>query len=140
MNRRLLFGTIVLAWVLFSFKSFSQGSMDIALKQFDLEAYQLAIDNFQKVLAEDPENEEALYKLAEAYRLSNQNLEAIALFEKIVSKKNCEREAYLQYGHLLKSIGKYEDAKVYFEKYALSNSEIGNHFAESQYPRPRPSF
>ncbi len=131
MNRKLLVG---LFWVALAFHSpllNGQGLMAIADKQYELEAYNLAIDNYRKVLAGDPSNSDAMFKLAESYRLSNKDNEALNLYDQLTTLEKFDPLAYLNYGLILKSTGELDKAKFWFYKYMEFDQKIGKHYAES---------
>lgn len=131
MNKRLL---IFLLGVAFAFQStdlIGQGLKEIADKQYELEAYELAIDNYKKVLVKDPNNTDVMYNLAESYRLINNYTESLSWYDKLTSNESFNPLAYLNYGHILKTTGDLDNAKFWYVKYSEFDNNVGMHFAES---------
>ncbi len=109
---------------------YGQKLLKKANKQFELKAYDLAIQNYIKTLAEYPENQEAKVKLAEAYRLTNRPLDAVNWYRK-VSDMDIEPEYLKNYAHTLKKIGKYSLAQEMYIRYSQFDPIEGEHFAQS---------
>lgn len=131
MNKRL---QLFLLGVAFAFQVTNinaQGLQAIADKQFELEAYELAIDNYKKVLVKDPANSEAMFNLAECYRLSNNYTEALNWYDQLTTLERFNKKAYLNYGHILKTTGDLDNAKYWYLKYSESDQKVGNDFAAS---------
>ncbi len=101
-----------------------------ANKQFELKAYDLAIQNYIKTLTEFPENLESKVKLAESYRLTNRPLDAVAWYRKVVDLE-IKPEYMLNYAHTLKKVGKYDEAGQMYMEYKKENPLVGEHFALS---------
>ena len=57
-------------------------------------------------------------KLAYCYRMNNRLEEAEKLYAKVVTHKRARTETFLYYGEALMSNEKYDEAKVWFQKYA----------------------
>ena len=83
--------------------------------QFQAGEYQLAINTFSRVLADDPDNKQANLYLAESYRLSNRIEKAEPYYAKLLEGEE-SFESYYRLGQSLKSQGKIEEAKEAFEK------------------------
>ncbi len=129
---RKLHTLVILAFLLVPQLVFSQKSLKKANKQFELKAYELAIANYMKVLnEEEPGNLECIYKIAEAYRLTNQPIDAIGWYRKISNLGKIKPEYFLNYAHVLKSVGKYSDAQRMYLEYKNTDPEVGEHFAAS---------
>ncbi|WP_235295874.1 SPOR domain-containing protein [Portibacter marinus] len=131
MNKRLLYFLVGVAFAFHSSTLSSQDLLAIADKQYELEAYDLAIENYKKILTNHPGNTEAMYNLAESYRMQNNVTEALNWYDQLTTKENINPLAYLHYGHLLKSTGDIANAKLTYIKYMEFDMEIGQHFAES---------
>lgn len=129
MLRKLHFLILVFAIMPMAFIS-GQQFLKKANKQFELKAYDLAIQNYIKALTELPDDLESQVKLAECYRLSNRPLDAVAWYRKVVDQA-VKPEYILNYAHTLKEIGKYDDAAAYYSKYKESNPLLGEHYALS---------
>ncbi|MCZ2355197.1 MAG: OmpA family protein [Bacteroidia bacterium] len=89
-------------------------------KLYNANKFSLAIAAYQKEL-EKGQNQEAMEKIADCYRRIGQIAQAEKWYQKITSKKVAP-EQYLRYGQTLKMAGKYEEAKIQFEKFAKEAS------------------
>jgi len=99
----------------FNIQVFSQ--FKSAEKYYDNYAFQSAIDGYTKIVEKDNTNGEALFNLANAYRLNSKTVEAEIWFEKAVIYYQipiCK----LYYAQTLLSNSKYLKAKTWFLKYA----------------------
>ena len=76
-----------------------------ANKQFELGAYDLAINNYQKLLEEDSKNVSAIGSLAEAYFRTQNYMEAIHWYEELGTFEAMEPRHILNYAHFLISHG-----------------------------------
>ena len=100
--------------------------------QYDLHAYNLAVGNYTKALEKKKDNVEIMSKLADCYRHLNKMQNAADLFATACRKKEVDKIYILMYGHVLKSLGRYDEAKQWYLLYARDeDSVIGNHFAQS---------
>lgn len=100
--------------------------------QYDLHAYNLAVGNYTKALEKKKDNVEVMSKLADSYRYLNKMQQAADLFATACRKKGVDKIYILMYGHVLKSLGRYDEAKQWYLLYARDeDSVIGNHFAQS---------
>lgn len=131
MNKKLLVYLFWAALMVVPSGIFSQDLLTVANKQFQLEAYDLAVLNYKKVLAVHPKNSDAMFHLAEAYRISNKYSEALEQYDQLLKLESFNPLAYLNYGHVLKSMGKFEKAKYWYNKYMDIDETVGRHFAES---------
>ena len=131
MNNKLLVFLLGLAWLMSPRDMGAQELMSIADKQYELEAYDLAIQNYEKLLAEDPKNSSVMFSLAECHRISNNYQEALNWYDQLTGLEKFNSLAYLHYGHILKSMGKIDKAKYWYLKYAEINPEVGKQYAES---------
>lgn len=109
----------------------AQSSLKKANKQYELYAFNLAIKSYQKVLERQPKNIEAIGKIADCYRHLNRLEEAEKWYNQLMSLRNIDNIYYLQYGKVLKGLGKYDEAKRLFLKYAEKYPVAGNQYAES---------
>ena len=110
----------------------SQSLLKKANKQFDLRAYDLAIDNYLQVINDDPGNNEVKLKLAESYRLSNQFIEAISWYERASAESSkYSADMIINYAHTLKNVGLYDKAQGLYQKYADIDQTIANHYSMS---------
>jgi tetratricopeptide (TPR) repeat protein len=116
--------------VLFTFTTNAQ-DIKKANKEFELHAFNLAIKSYQAILSNKPDNIEALFKIAECYRHLNQIDEAINYYKKAVAYPTVEPVAYFNYGQVLMNKSDYDEAIVWFLKYAVTNPYVGSHYAEN---------
>ncbi|GJM34123.1 MAG: hypothetical protein DHS20C18_31240 [Saprospiraceae bacterium] len=100
--------------------------------QYDLHAFNLAIPTYKEALDKRPDSGEALSKLADCYRHLNQMEDAAMIYAQAVRMKDIDKIHILNYGQVLKSLGRYEEAKQFFLLYARDeNAMVGNHYAQS---------
>lgn len=102
-----------------------------ANKQFELGAYDLAIYNYQKLLKDEPQNVSVIGNLAEAYFRTQNYMEAIRWYEELGTYDNMEPRHILNYAHVMKSLGLYDKAQIWYWKYKDIDSNTGDHFALS---------
>jgi len=122
--------TLLLLAILFAAVAIGQ-SKRRATKEYELYAYNLAINSYTKYLKRKSSDLEAMGNLADCYRMTNQMEQAEKWYAKVVSKEHVEPYHFLNYGKVLKALGKYDEAKKMFNKFGLVNAEIGGHFASS---------
>lgn len=131
MSKKLFLVFLMLSGLLIT-QGYSQKIYKKANKQFDLKAYNLAINNYQKSLKEEnADNGDAILKLAESYRRTNQPIEAITWYRKIGKELVDHPQYYLNYAHTLKSVGKYTEAQEIYWNYKQQNPIVGEHYALS---------
>ena len=95
------------------------GQIRRANKQFELFNYAEAIPLYLKALEKD-DNEvtsEAIQKLADCYRLTNNAAEARIWYEKSVELPGTDAEDYFFLGQALRTLGEYEEAAGAFKQY-----------------------
>ena len=102
-----------------------------ANKQFELGSYDLAINNYQQLLKKDPANVSAIGSLAEAYFRTQNYMEAISLYEELAGYEAMEPRHILNYAHVMKSLGLYDKAKIWYLKYGDFNASVAEHYAMS---------
>ncbi len=102
-----------------------------ANKEYELHAYNLAIKSYLEALGRRPDDVEALSKIADSYRHLNQMEEAEKHYARAMTQRDVEPIRKLEYGHVLKALGKYDDAKKWYLEYARENAVVGNHYAQS---------
>ena len=96
-----------------------------ANRLFKEEKYATAIPYFKKVLSQK-NNQLVKTKLALCYKLTNQLKEALSLYEEIIRHPRAKSKTYYYYAETLMSLGKYEEAKIWFQKYASIEVEDEN--------------
>lgn len=102
-----------------------------AEKQFELKAFDLAIDNAKKALDKDPDCIECYRLIAESFRMTNNNVDAAIWYRKMEKFPNLPSDYAFNYGLLLKRMGQYDKAKKYFTEYMSIDREVGQYFAQS---------
>ncbi len=112
-------------------QSSTEELLEKANKQYNLYAYNLAVRSYRSVLENEPGNPEAIGKLADCYRQLNQPDEAVKWYERAVTVPGASSAILLNYGKTLASLGRYDDAKKQYLRYAEGNQMIGNHFASA---------
>ena len=120
-----------LLFLCFTINLQSQSDLMVANKQYDLKAYNLAINSYKNYLAKDPNNTEAISKLADSYRQTNDLLESSKWYEKIIDRPGLNKNVIKDYAMTLKALRLYGKAKFYFNEYAKHDPVLGNHYAAS---------
>ncbi len=109
----------------------AQSMLKKANKEFELYAFNLATKSYRKVLEKDPNNVEALARLADCYRHLNQMEEAATWYARALDREGVDPVNLFYYGQVLKSLGKYAEAKEFFEIYGEGQPYFGEHYAAS---------
>ena len=115
----------------FSTQLAAQNLLYKANKQYELKAYTSAIESYLKVLQKDPNEPEAISRLADSYRHLNKMDEAAKWFAKAVNYAGIEPIHFLYYGKVLMAQSKYEEAKEWFKAYSETDKITGDHFVRS---------
>ena len=102
-----------------------------AERQFELKAFDLAIENAKIALEKNPECAQCHYVIAESFRMMNENVDASIWYRKMEKFSDLPNDYAFNYGLLLKRMGQYNKATQYFKSYAEINPPIGEYFAES---------
>jgi outer membrane protein OmpA-like peptidoglycan-associated protein/tetratricopeptide (TPR) repeat protein len=107
--------SIILLMLLFSFHGNAQ--LRKANKHFELFNYAEAIPLYLKVVDSDNENKkaEAIHKLADCYRLTNNAPKASIWYEKSVELPDADTEDYFYLGQSLRTLGEYSEAAGAFK-------------------------
>ena len=108
-----------------------RGLMRKADQLYETNAFAPAVDVYRQALEKDATDPDALGKLAECYRLLNRLDEAEATYLKLIRSRKYQDRQLLLYAHCLKSLGRYDEAKVYYQSYAKVNPTLGNQYAQS---------
>ncbi len=106
---------LVLFFAVVSVKA--QTALKQANKLYNEKAYAEAIPKFKAALKKAPTDADALIKIAECYRLTNQWVEAKAAFAEVVKLPEAKPVHKFYYGQMLMQEGKYDEAKTYIEQY-----------------------
>lgn len=104
---------ITFALLLITFSSFAQ--MDKADKLFEDYKYAQAIELYKPIA--DKGNIRAVRKIAECYRKINDYDNAEKYYAIVVADKNAVPKSFLYYGQMLMTNEKYDDAKIWLQKY-----------------------
>lgn len=123
--------TVLLLALFISFSANAQSGLKKANKEFELYAFNLAVKSYRKVLEKEPNNAEALARMGDCYRHLNQMGEAAQWYVKALEQEGVDPVNLFYFGEVLKAMGEYEKAKVYFEIYAEGQPYFGEHFAAS---------
>ncbi len=121
----------ILALVICAHMGWSQKSLIKAERQFELKAFELAIQNAKKALEKDPNCIDCHYIIAESFRMMNENVDAANWYQKMENLDGLPVDFAFNYGLLLKRMGEYEKAKTYFNNYKIADPEKGEIFANS---------
>ncbi len=109
-----------------------RSEMRTANKEYELKAFNLAIESYKRALARRPTDVEALSRIADSYRMLNQMQTAHGYYQQAVREKRVEPQTLLEHAHVLKSLGRYAEAKQWYLLYARDHDAVvGNHFAQS---------
>lgn len=123
--------SVLLVFMGFGFSANSQSILKKADKEFELNAFNLAIKSYRKVLEKKPNSIEALSRLGDCYRHLNQMEQAGEWYEKALDQEGVDPVNLFYYGEVLKAQGKYNEAKSYFDIYAEGQPFFGEHFSAS---------
>ena len=94
--------------------------------------YHQAIPNYLNV-ARNSNNDDAMIKLADCYRMTGQNNSALMWYQKVVQIKNVQPVYQFYYAEALMKNGRYDEAKFYLNKYlaATQGDERANVMLQS---------
>ena len=120
---------LVLALLLSTVAASAQRSLRKANKQYDLHAYNLAIEEYLRTIEKRPDNAEALWKLGNSYRLLNNMEEAALYFERAIRQRNVDPTAHLLYGHTLRALGRYDEALQQYRQFERTDPVVGMHYS-----------
>ncbi len=96
---------------------FSKSSITKGDKEYTKFAYQSAVEYYLKAYKQDDSDGSLRKKIANCYRLLNDQSEAEEWYELLVEKGDSEPQTYLYYAQALESNRKYDKAKLWYEKY-----------------------
>jgi hypothetical protein len=104
-----------------------------ANNEYELHAFNLAIDSYQQVLERRPDEVEALGNIADCYRHLNELEQAADYYARAVQSRRVERRHILNFAKTLKGLGRYDEARGYFIQYGQEGGDasVGNHYAET---------
>ncbi|MEO0788696.1 MAG: carboxypeptidase regulatory-like domain-containing protein, partial [Bacteroidota bacterium] len=109
-----------------------RSALRAANDQYDLHAYNLAIQSYLTALERRPDDVEALSKIADSYRHLNQMVKANQYYTRAVAQRRVSAETRLEHAHVLKALGEYDQAKQWYLLYAREHDAVvGDHYAQS---------
>jgi len=107
-----------------------RSSMRTANKQYDINAYNLAVQSYLAALERLPTDAEALGKIADCYRHLNMMEDAARYYAQAVRQRDINKQHFLEFGHVLRSLGRYDEAKQWYATYARDvNAMVGNQYS-----------
>jgi tetratricopeptide (TPR) repeat protein/cell division septation protein DedD len=122
---------LLLVFVMFINAAKANDLLEKANKYYELKDFKRATMTYKELLEKTP-NEASVYgKLANAYRLMNDYNNAAVWYTKAVQQPNVDATYLLQYGMVLKTLGKYDSAKNYFAEYAKKDAVKGQAYLAS---------
>jgi hypothetical protein len=98
---------------------------------YELHAYRLAAQNYETILARDPEETLLANKLADAYYHLNELTKAAKWYALAVKTNAIKPQSTLQYGKVLMMLAKYDDAAEQFKKYRATNSTVAENYIKA---------
>lgn len=106
--------------------------MNTANKQYEIHAFNQAIESYREALNRKADDVEALSKIADCYRHLNLLDEANRYYARAVQLQGVEPRTLFEHGLVLKSLARYDEAKQWFLVYARDvDPVVGNNFAQS---------
>lgn len=105
--------------------------MDKADKQYELKAFNLAVKSYREALQQRPDNAEALFKLADCYRHLNEMESSAEWFGRAILQRRVDDKAHLYFGHVLKALGRYDEAFYQYQEYIKTDPVAGRHYQAS---------
>jgi outer membrane protein OmpA-like peptidoglycan-associated protein/tetratricopeptide (TPR) repeat protein len=93
-----------------------------ASKAFENGEFQESITQYENILNKNPDDPEANFYMAEAYRLSNRASEAIPYYQKAIDNKLENDSLGFFYAYALKSSGDYDQAGKQLDRFIASTS------------------
>ena len=97
--------------------------------QFDLYAYNTALNSYNEVLKIDPNNAQALGRKGDCYFQLNKPGEALPFYDRAVTLGRVDNEIVFRYAQALMQTGDYIGAKRWFNFYTDANPSVGQHYA-----------
>ena len=95
----------------------AQNNLSKAEKQFELGAYNLALETYNDVLKSYNGNLKALVGAGDCYRLLNKMDAARQMYATAIINDEVDPVVYEKLGKVMKGLRQYEEAKMYFKRY-----------------------
>lgn len=99
-------------------------------RQFALYAYNLAMQTYQGVLKDDPNNAHALARIGDCYYQLDNPDKSLEWYQRAIRQSNVESDVHLRYGKALMQTADYEDARDQFRAYSEADQTVGDHYAQ----------
>ena len=131
MRGKLQLFLLAIIFVSFATGMSAQKSLIKAQKQYELKAFDLAIENAKKAIADKPDCVDCHSLIAESFRMMNQNVDAAIWYRKMEKMNDLPNDFAFNYGLLLKRMGQYDKAKKYFTEYVTVDKTKSKLFSES---------
>ncbi len=93
---------------------------------FDKFAYVKAIDVYKRLLQREYNVEHAKRRLADSYTYLRDPENAVIYYKEVVTQSNVPIEYYYKYAQALKSIKKYEEALIWFNKFKANGGDVSH--------------
>ena len=130
-SSRVLLSTIILSFFVSFLQAQNLTDLRRANKEYELHAYNLAIQSYMKILQRRPNNPDILVKVADSYRHLNQMEKAREFYDRAIGQNKVDPIAYLDYGKVMMALGRYDEAYNLFMNYARVNNMVGKHYADN---------
>lgn len=108
----------------------AQDQLRKADKQFELKVYDQALDSYQRLYNKDQANDLLRSKIAACYAATNHHVVAAEWYSQIEDLEVMENVA-IEYGHILKRLGKYDHAKSIYSLALTADRETAEYFTTS---------
>ncbi len=92
-------------------------------KMYDNLSYSKAVNNYEKALKRQPDNNEVKLKLADAHRNLNNSPEAENYYREVQESEGLQGDDKVRYAQVLMKNNKYDEAAAILEKYVASNPD-----------------
>lgn len=118
----------ILGVAIITISSCTNGYIKSGDKEYANYSYSKAISKYEKALKGQPDNLEVKLKLADSYRQINKSEMAEKYYGEIADSTGLPDESNLHFAQVLMKNNKYEEAKVYLQKYLAvhPNDELAN--------------
>ncbi|MGL5890670.1 MAG: tetratricopeptide repeat protein, partial [Bacteroidia bacterium] len=101
--------------------SAQSGTLIKANKLYESKAYADAIPKYESVIERDSTQQEAIIRLADCYRLTNNTEKALKWYGKVVKLSSAQPIHNYYYGQMLMETGNYSEAQTYLAKYTADS-------------------